>query len=252
MVAQCWEFRPDNDAAGRGRLRDGRRRRRTGFGSRCVRPILHHVRLRPYWLSETEIPWTVVVAYWDDVPQARPDHPEVPEDLNLPASLSNFQAWTGLFNWVSGKAKRSPYYDERGNPPSSADSGRFGDSLRLPTEAEMEFALRQSSDPEGPLPGPLPVSQVAQDSANFRGLRGNFWELCGDWLAPYNSNIIDDPMGPGETPPGSLKVIRGGRYTVRSSLARSVARGGQDSSQFDPDVGWAHRDVCVPMIAHVM
>ena len=38
-----------------------------------------------------------------------------PADLDLPAHLPSFKEWAALLNWLSVKAKRQPYYDERAN-----------------------------------------------------------------------------------------------------------------------------------------
>jgi formylglycine-generating enzyme required for sulfatase activity len=199
----------------------------------------HRVVLRPYYLSETELPWKVVVAYWRRFPDRRPPQSEVQpdDDLNLPAHSLTFREWTQVLNWLSQESGRAEYYDADGQGPSESDRRRFGPGLRLPTEAELERVLREDPDPSDRLPDLVGVDEAATGHGGFQGLRGNVWELTGDWLGPYdpdNRKVVNDPCGP---PTGKEKVIRGGSKNSASRLARASARYGLKPSVRAPDVG---------------
>ena len=108
--------------------------------------------------------------------------------------------------------------------PAEKAAGR---SYRLPTEAEWEYACRETTsepytwrphrseaDDSGETAGmtpPLPLTAVANYPPNALGLhdmRGNAWEWCGDWFDRdyYGRARLEDPAGPAT---GYAKVVRG-------------------------------------------
>jgi formylglycine-generating enzyme required for sulfatase activity len=126
--------------------------------------------------------------------------------------------------------------------------------LRLPTEAEWEFACRAGTTtpfhsgpgfPNGTTDDNL-VGQIAWWSgnagsqthavggkaANALGLHdmlGNVWEWCGDWYADYTSAPQTNPTGPAS---GSYRVWRGGSWVDYADFVRSSVRGGSDAPDF--------------------
>ena len=106
--------------------------------------------------------------------------------------------------------------------------------LRLPTEAEWEFACRAGTttarygDVEaiawynGNAGGS--THAVATKLPNALGLYdtlGNVWEWCQDWYGPYSSASVTNPTGPAT---GSYRLLRGGHWSDSSFYCRASQR----------------------------
>ncbi|MBP8131823.1 MAG: SUMF1/EgtB/PvdO family nonheme iron enzyme [Candidatus Hydrogenedentes bacterium] len=135
-------------------------------------------------------------------------------------------------------------------------SRKTGETYRLPTEAQWEYACRAGTDTEfwwgdraedgrGRLNGAdetqLPngkqwtyrfpfsdgywnVSPVGSFKANRWGLsdmHGNVWEWCSDWFGDYASGSVTDPSGPAS---GERRVVRGGSWVNSPRGCRSAYR----------------------------
>ncbi len=124
--------------------------------------------------------------------------------------------------------------------------------LRLPTEAEWEYAYRAGTttafhsypaQPTGfnddtllgniawfyPAAGNQThvVGGKYPNALGLHDMPGNIWEWCQDWYGPYSSASVTNPTGPTT---GTYRLLRGGGWDFDSRYCRASQRGG-----FTPD-----------------
>ena len=103
-------------------------------------------------------------------------------------------------------------------------SNALGREARLPTEAEMEYALQeaifqravaQNAD------GPGSINNYTADDRGFKALLASVWQWCLDNYGPYPDGVLNNPTGPTS---GDARVLRGGAWYNNDLYCRAAYR----------------------------
>jgi len=118
-------------------------------------------------------------------------------------------------------------------------------AVRLPTEAEWEYACRagtatafsfgdadsalgdyawydgNSAEPIHPAGTTRPVNQKRPNAWGLFDMHGNLWEWCADWHGDYPNGTVTDPQGPAS---GTSRVLRGGCWYGPAVNCRAARR----------------------------
>ena len=191
-----------------------------GEAGRLRNEQLHRVTLtRGFWLGET----TCTQALWQAV---MGDNPSRFSGSSTSVPESESKRPVENVSWENCQS-----FLEKAN--SLLDGG----GLRLPTEAEWEYACRagtttpfwfgQDLTPEQAnfdRTGRKQTAAVKEFPCNGWGLyqmHGNVWEWCQDWQGEYPDGPVEDPTEPDM---GVLRVVRGGGWDNPAGFCRSACR----------------------------
>ena len=186
------------------------------------------------------------------------------------------ECWQELWVAVMGSSKSSEWTNQDGvgdpypaynishveatkfarklNQLSEAGGVLAGYEVRLPTEAQWEYAVRAGSkaaycfgDDAGKLGDYAwysgnsgnknhPVGTRKPNDWGIHDGHGSVWEWCSDYVASKSpAGSLTDPVGPSW---GSDRVLRGGGWSYPAELCRSAFRLGNDPSDRDGYLGF--------------
>lgn len=137
-------------------------------------------------------------------------------------------------------------------------SRKAGRRLRLPTEAEYEYAARANTQTpwysgandsnayqigwfksNTEAKGTQPAGKKQPNLFGLYDMSGNVYEWCSDIYAPYAGNNVTDPFN--LTPPAgepARNVLRGGSFLKEAHKGRSAARYRNTPGSRNPDNGF--------------
>ena len=148
-------------------------------------------------------------------------------------------------------------------------SVKTGQTVRLPTEAEWEYACRAGtttpfntgktispdqanyngtytygSGRKGVFRGkPVAVGSFPPNAWGLYDMHGNVLEWCQDWYGSYPAGEVVDPQGPAK---GQSRVLRGSGWTEGPAGCRSADRAWSSPSYTSSGGGYGFRVVCEP------
>ena len=190
---------------------------------------LHQVTLSAFYMGRYE----VTQAQWTAVIGSNPSYFQ--GQTNSPSRSVERASW----NMIAGTNQ---------TPPSFMSVT----GLRLPTEAEWEYAYRagtttafhsfpgyangtnddtllgniawksgNNGDPGSATYGTKPVGGKFANALGLHDMSGNVWEWCQDLDGGYSSEAQTNPIGPAT---GSSRVLRGGTWNENSYYCRASGR----------------------------
>jgi formylglycine-generating enzyme required for sulfatase activity len=200
----------------------------------------HRVKLKSFRMSRSEVTNRQYVAFLEESGYQRPKDPAFAKNYltdypNLPVVNVSYQDAIEFCKWATRK---------------------FGMTVRLPTEAEWEYAAgggkKHSVYPwgmespkaharyKGNAPRGIPTVERAAFAPNRFGLynmSGNVSEWVSDFHAKdyYQVSPIKDPRGPAT---GQRRVIRGGSWADDEQELTVTRRGSHNPDERADDIGF--------------
>lgn len=175
---------------------------------------VHVVNLSAYYMCRTE----VTQELWYAVMRANPSR--ILGDKTLPVDCVKWDMCQEFISTLNGILEHQV-------------------EIRMPTEAEWEFAARGGNKSNGyKYSGSNDLNEVGWYETNSGGkthpvgtkkpnelgiydMSGNLWEWCQDWTGPYPSIEQTNPTDPED---GTHRIMRGGSWTYDQNFCRVSRR----------------------------
>jgi formylglycine-generating enzyme required for sulfatase activity len=178
---------------------------------------------REFWMGE----FPVTQAQWREV---MGDNPSALKDAGPDAPVEQV-SWNDTQSFLA---------------KLNVSQGRW--TVRLPTEAEWEYAARAGTTGEtyGPLDDVAwyrsngsstthPVGKKLPNAFGLYDMLGNVWQWCQDWFGPYTSAPAVDPQGEAK---GEKRVMRGGCYYCDAIHCRAARRNRDPQEHLAKSIGF--------------
>ena len=148
--------------------------------------------------------------------------------------------WTAMMGSNPSYMQPPNYTSDTSRPVEQVSSNMIqsfnsATGLRLPTEAEWEYACRAGTTTAryGEVNaigwykqnwttwGTQPVAGKLPNALGLYDTLGNVWESCQDWYGPYSSGSVTNPTGPAT---GTYRLLRGGSWDNFFNYCRASER----------------------------
>jgi iron(II)-dependent oxidoreductase len=233
------------------------------LGKTVDQQMAHAVLLDRFLMAETEVTNRQYQAFVDAKPEWKPSNRDTLRSTGL---VSDGYLATWLGDHFAAGAAELPVTGISWHAASAycawlqqaLAASRHGSVVRLPTEAEWEWAarggLRGQPYPSGSKPGasvfaakdisgPGPAGSSEPNGYGLRDMAGNVWEWCTDSYAPaaYLLTSFDPAVNrrlAALIPETSEKVVRGGSWNNQRELLRVYTRGSQPADWCTAELGF--------------
>jgi formylglycine-generating enzyme required for sulfatase activity len=201
-------------------------------GEADEKPV-HEVTISDFLIGKFEVTVSEYSVFCDATGRPMPTEPEWGWIDSHPIINTSWEDAMAFINWLNDETS---------------------DSYRLPSEAELEFVIREGGQPgiypwgnglpkneniadesfknktsstriwqnyNDEYPYTAPVGSFPPNKLGVHDINGNIWEWCSDWYASYTNDKSANPMGPND---GTNKVGRGASYDADPWHARTASR----------------------------
>jgi formylglycine-generating enzyme required for sulfatase activity len=186
----------------------------------------------------------VTAPWWRQVHGATWDHPEGPEsDLRgrerHPAVHVSWRDADAYCRWAGVRLPTEAEWEFAARGGTSGQRFPWGDELNPGGKHRMNVWQGKFPDRNTAADGhrgTAPVDAFAPNGYGLYNVTGNVWEWCQDWFDPgaYAVSPRENPTGP---PTGSARVMRGGSYLCHKSYCNRYRVDSRSSNTPDSSTG---------------
>ncbi len=187
------------------------------------------------------LPWWLAM---DDACWQRPEGPgsHVRDRMDHPAVHVSWHDAAAYCEWAGVRLPTEAEWEYAARGGLAQQRYPWGDELRL--QGDLRCNIWQGDFPNRPAagwrPGPAPVRAFEPNGWGLFNMSGNVWEWCEDWFCPayHRETSLVDPL---QTRPTGLRTTRGGSYLCHDSYCnryRVAARGSSTPASSSSNCGF--------------